>query len=73
MLLGQGTPLAVVSERLGHSNQTITLNVYSHAMPADLKAATNVWQNALADAIAEGRSRKTAQNLGKSRKLVVND
>ena len=36
VLLGQGTPLAVVSERLGHSNQTITLNVYSHAMPADL-------------------------------------
>jgi integrase len=73
VLLGQGAPLAVVSERLGHANQTVTLDIYSHALPADLKAASNVWHNALAEAIAEGRSRKSAKSLGKSRKLAVND
>jgi integrase len=73
ILLGNGTPLAVVSERLGHANQNITLGVYSHSLPADRKAASKVWHAALAEVISEDRFRKTAQNLGKSRKLAVND
>jgi integrase len=73
ILLGNGTPLAVVSERLGHANQNITLQVYSHALPSDVRAASKVWRNALADVISEGRCRKPSQNLGKSRKLAVND
>jgi integrase len=73
ILLGNGTPLAVVSERLGHANQNITLGVYSHSLPADRKAASKVWHSALAEVISEDRLRKTAQNLGTSRKLAVND
>ena len=73
VLLGNGTPLAVVSDRLGHANQNITLAVYSHALPSDVRAASKVWRNALADVISEDRSRKTGKNLGKSRKLIVND
>ncbi len=38
-LLSKGVPLAVVSERLGHADQNITLSIYSHAIPADTKAA----------------------------------
>jgi integrase len=38
--LSGGVPLAVVSERLGHADQNITLSIYSHAMPADKRAAT---------------------------------
>ena len=72
ILLGNGTPLAVVSERLGHANQNITLGVYSHSLPADRKAASKVWHSALSEVISEDRLRKTAQNLGKSRKLAVN-
>ena len=45
---------------------------YSHSLPADRKAASKVWHNALADVISEDRFRKAAQNLGKSRKLAVN-
>jgi integrase len=73
ILLGNGTPLAVVSERLGHANQNITLGFYSHSLPTDRKAASKVWHNALAEVISEDRRRKTVQNLGKSRKLAVND
>jgi integrase len=73
ILLGNGTPLAVVSERLGHANQNITLGVYSHSLPADRKAASKVWHSALAEVVSEDRLRKTAQNLGTSRKLAVND
>jgi integrase len=73
VLLSEGTPLAVVSERLGHASQSITLNVYSHCLPADRKAASRVWHNALADVISEDRSHKTVQSLGTSRKLAVND
>jgi integrase len=73
VLLSQGTPLKVVSERLGHADANITLGVYSHALPADHKAATKAWRNALRDVIAEDRSRKPVQSLEKSRKLAVND
>jgi integrase len=73
VLLGEGVPIAVVSERLGHADQNITLSVYSHSLPTDVKAASKVWRNALADVISEDRFSKTAKSLGKSRKLVVND
>jgi integrase len=71
--LSKGTPLEVVSKRLGHANSNITLDIYSHALPADVRAAAQSWHNALADVIAEERKHKAAQNLGKSRKLAVND
>jgi integrase len=71
ILLSEGTPLAVVSERLGHANQTITLDVYSHALPSDRKAAAKTWNNALAG-VQKDDARKPAQNLEKSRKKAVN-
>jgi len=54
-LLSNGVPIAVVSERLGHSDQNITLSIYSHALPADTKAAAKVWNDAMADVIADAR------------------
>ena len=59
ILLGNGTPLAVVSERLGHANQDITLSLYSDSLPADRKAASRVWQTALAEVLSEDRRWKT--------------
>ena len=73
VLLSEGTPLSVVSERLGHADQNITLGVYSHSLPTDHKAASKAWRNALADVIAKDRSRKTEKNLEKSRKPAVNE
>lgn len=32
-MLGQGVPPKVVQERLGHSQVSITLNIYSHVLP----------------------------------------
>jgi integrase len=71
VLLSEGTPLPVVSERLGHADPNITLGVYSHSLPTDHKAASKAWRNALADVIAEDRSHKPPQNLGKSRKSAA--
>jgi hypothetical protein len=34
-----------------------------HALPADVRAASKAWRNALADTIAEGRSRKQQKML----------
>jgi integrase len=59
ILLGNGTPLAVVSERLGHANQDITLSLYSHSLPADRKAASRVWHTALAEVMSDDRFRKS--------------
>ena len=47
-LLSKGVPIAVVSERLGHANQNITLSIYSHAMPADKRAAAKIWEMRMA-------------------------
>ncbi|MGH9104685.1 MAG: site-specific integrase [Acidimicrobiales bacterium] len=33
VLLQQGVPLKVVSERLGHANPAFTLSVYQHLLP----------------------------------------
>jgi len=58
-LLSKGVPIAVVSERLGHADQNITLSIYSHAIPADSRAAAKVWDDALGDVI--GTSKKPAK------------
>jgi integrase len=50
-LLSRGVPIAAVSERLGHADQNITLSIYSHALPADTRAAAKVWNDAMADVI----------------------
>ena len=41
-LLTSGVPLAVVSERLGHTKQTTTLSLYSHVLDDDDSAAVAV-------------------------------
>jgi len=40
LLLAAGTPPKIVSERLGHSDVTLTMNVYSHVMPGMQEGAT---------------------------------
>src|SRR5207249_361744 len=62
-LLSKGVPIAVVSERLGHADQNITLSIYSHAIPADTRAAAKVWNDAMADVIAETRKPKKSGML----------
>jgi integrase len=55
ILLSNGTPLPVVSQRPGRANSNITLGIYSHALPTDIQAASKTWHNALAEVIAEDR------------------
>ena len=44
VVLQQGQSVVVVSKRLGHSNVSITTDVYAHALPG--------WQRQAADAFA---------------------
>src|SRR4051794_11265308 len=46
-LISSAAPVPAVSERLGHANSAITLAIYSHALPADVNAAAEVWNNAM--------------------------
>lgn len=39
LMLGAGVPVKVVSEMLGHSSPTITLNIYQHTVPSMAKEA----------------------------------
>ena len=55
ILLSNGVPVAVVSQRLGHADQNITLSIYSHALPADTLAAAKIWNDSMADVIADAR------------------
>jgi integrase len=41
LALRAGTPVKVVSARLGHANITITLQTYAHALPQDDEAAAD--------------------------------
>jgi integrase len=62
ILLSKGVPVAVVSQRLGHADQNITLSIYSHALPADSCAAAKIWNDSMADVIA--KARRTRLSLG---------
>lgn len=46
-LLRAGTPLKVVSERLGHKNPRITLEVYQHVLPSDQADAAAAFRSLL--------------------------
>jgi integrase len=58
ILLSNGVPVAVVSQRLGHADQNITLSIYSHALPADTLAAAKIWNDSMADVIADARRKR---------------
>ena len=62
ILLSKGVPPAVVSQRLGHADQNITLSIYSHALPADSRAAAKIWNDSMAEVI--GRARPAARPKG---------
>lgn len=60
LTLGAGVPVHVVSSMLGHSAPSITFNVYSHVLGADVAAAT-----AAVDAILPGKkSKRTGKKSG---------
>jgi len=42
-LLSRGVPLSAVAARLGHSDQTTTLRIYSHALRDDDRRAADAW------------------------------
>ncbi len=47
MMLRSGVPIHVVSQRLGHANVSITLDVYTHARPADDQLAAQAMDQVL--------------------------
>ena len=48
LLLQAGTPVKLVSERLGHANAMITLTVYAHVMPGMQRQAADTFGALLA-------------------------
>jgi integrase len=62
-LLSQGAPITAVAERLGHASPNITLSIYSHALPADNQAAAKLWNDAMADVIAESRKEAARKRM----------
>ena len=52
MLLRQGVHPKVVQERLGHTNVSITLDIYSHCTPNMQQEAAEKMDEALAAALA---------------------
>src|SRR3978361_576272 len=49
LLLAQGVPPRVVMEVLGHSQLSITMNLYSHVMPSALREAADAIDRLLRD------------------------
>ena len=48
LALGQGTPIPVVSEMLGHTDSATTLRVYAHAIPGAQRQAADALEAILA-------------------------
>jgi integrase len=53
-LLRSGVPVHVVSERAGHANPTVTLNIYAHLLPGQQEQAANVFDVTLRLALGFG-------------------
>jgi integrase len=49
LLLAQGVPPRVVMDVLGHSQLSITMDLYSHVMPTALRAAADAMDRALGE------------------------
>lgn len=47
MLINQGLPLPVVSQRIGHADPSITLKIYAHLLPTLQREAANVMDRIL--------------------------
>ena len=45
MLLAKGVNVQIVSERLGHSSVSITMNIYAHILPTLQDSAKNILEN----------------------------
>jgi integrase len=52
LLLAKGVPVKVVSERLGHAQPTITLQVYAHVMPGNQRDAADLFARLIKEAKA---------------------
>lgn len=52
LLLREGVPVRVVSERLGHASPGFTLNVYQHVLPGMQAEASEVFERLLDAAIS---------------------
>lgn len=48
VVLSEGAPLPTVSNSLGHANQAITLNTYSHSLPSQERSAAIILDRLLA-------------------------
>ena len=57
LLLAQGVPPQVVMDVLGHSQLSITMDLYSHVMPTALRAAADAMDRALGDSSTGSGSR----------------
>jgi integrase len=57
-LLRRGIPLKTVSQRLGHANATVTLNIYAHVMSGDdenaAKTVNDIYKNRSKEKGSEG-------------------
>ena len=43
LLLKHGVNIKVISERLGHSSVTVTLNIYAHVLESMEETAPSTW------------------------------
>ena len=48
LMLKQGVPLKVISERLGHSSISVTADTYSHILPGMQENAAKLFDDAFA-------------------------
>jgi hypothetical protein len=68
-MLSQHVPIPIVSERLGHANSQVTLDIYAHTMKNDEGTAAELWDDATSEII--GRTQKPRRKESPSKPEVI--
>jgi len=72
LLLGAGVPVQVVAQRLGHSDVTMTLNTYAHALPDAQRDAADRLAPCCRAAANELLTRSVEQRSNETRRAATN-
>ena len=72
LMLKAGVHPKVVSERLGHSNIGITLDIYSHVLPGMQEAAVEKFDRIFDEDISENLEPNVGKMLAKEEKTAEN-
>ena len=73
LLIKEGVPVKVVSERLGHATTAFTIETYQHVLPGMQADAANLFGRLVDPSTGEGRWKTRKKSASKTVEAPAND